>query len=104
MNIGDFAAKYSVTKREIDYWTDLGLIHPKINEKNGYQIYDAENEKEIKYVIIMKAAGMKLDLAHLGFLKMIPDDMYEQIVVEPILEERRRMSRFYDDALSYARE
>lgn len=104
MYINEFAEKFYVTKREVQYWIDLGLIHPKKNENNNYQMFDDENEMEIKRVIIMKAAGFELDLAHLGFFKMIPEDMWEDMVIDKIMDARFRASRFYDEALRFARE
>ena len=51
MLIQEFAEKYNVTKREIDYWTTLGLLHPDIRE-NGYRAYGERADREIGDVLI----------------------------------------------------
>ncbi len=51
MLIKDFCEKYGVTRRNIDYWTNLGLLHPEIHE-NGYRDYGDRAESEIGYIFI----------------------------------------------------
>ena len=51
MLIQEFAEKYNVTKREVDYWTTLGLLHPDILE-NGYRDYGDRADREIGDVLV----------------------------------------------------
>ena len=51
MLIKEFCEKFGVSRRNIDYWTNIGLLHPDIHE-NGYRDYGEQAEKEIGYIFI----------------------------------------------------
>lgn len=51
MRIKEFCEKYGVSRRSIDYWTYLGLLHPEVHE-NGYRDYGEQAESEIEYIFI----------------------------------------------------
>lgn len=51
MLIKEFCEKFGVSRRNIDYWTNLGLLHPVVNE-NGYRDYGEQAEAEIGYIFI----------------------------------------------------
>ena len=61
MNIKEFSEKYSVDKRSIDYWTNLGFLHPGKSEKGSnsrkYRDY-TPCEKEIMKILVLKNAGI----------------------------------------------
>lgn len=104
MRINNFAEKYGVDKRTIDYWTTIGLLHPDVDANNGYRDYDKKTEEEIKTIIIAVAMNMNASLQEtVDMIQHIPKGCWHKIVVEQILEERRKSARFYDDALEFAR-
>lgn len=47
----DFCEVYGVDKREVDYWTRLGLLHPTVLE-NGYRDYDRNAETELGIILV----------------------------------------------------
>lgn len=51
MTIAEFAKVYGVSKREIDYWTSINLLHPIIRA-NGYRDYGERAEEEIKVILV----------------------------------------------------
>ncbi len=51
MMIKEFCEKYGVTRRNVDYWTSLGLLHPETYE-NGYRDYGEQAESEIGCIFI----------------------------------------------------
>lgn len=56
MTIKQFSEKYHVSRRKIDYWTNIGCLHPTFKE-NNYRDYGENCEKEMKLLIIFEAAG-----------------------------------------------
>ena len=54
MLINRFAKMFHVNKRSIDYWTSIGLIHPKILD-SGYRDYDEECEQEVQLIFVALA-------------------------------------------------
>lgn len=51
MMIKEFAEKYQVERRTIDYWTNLGLLHPLVLD-NGYRVYGEEAEQEMENILV----------------------------------------------------
>ena len=102
MTIKEVADRYHVSTREVDYWTNLGLIHPKVDENNKYRDYTPSAEKEVIITVIMKAAGIKLDREHFDAIMNLPQDMWEDFLVDRIKSEQKKMNRFYENALWYA--
>lgn len=51
MTITEFAKVYGVSKREIDYWTNINLLHPVVRD-NGYRDYGNRAEDEIKMILV----------------------------------------------------
>ena len=68
MMMKEFCEKYGVTKRNVDYWTNLGLLHPDIHE-NGYRDYGERAECEIGYIFIASMMNRP------GSLKETVDEM-----------------------------
>lgn len=112
MTIKEFAKKYNLDKRTVDYFTNLGIFHPKgsNSESNSYRDYDERCEKEAKIVVICLAAGMKAnDIS--AWTKVIMYDsnceipsMMKKFFVELITTERAKVTKQYDDALAYIEE
>ncbi|HWK23824.1 MAG TPA: MerR family transcriptional regulator [Ureibacillus sp.] len=60
MKIGELAEVTGITKRTIDYYTNLGLLKPERSTSN-YRFYSAEAIGRIKEIEAMKAQGMCLN-------------------------------------------
>ena len=105
MKIDEFAKKVGERKRNIDYWTTLGLLHPTINESNGYRDYGDEAEREIKELLILKCAGMKLDTDHMQLIALAKKEPAVKEMLRGFIEgERARVAKKYCEALAYLQE
>ena len=111
MRIGEISKKYGVTRREVDYWTNLGLLHsddvdedPVVELSNSYRNYGSKAEEELKKLIILKAMGAKIDEEHVEFLDSVPRDMYDICVIQAIKDERDRVMKQFTMALDFAGE
>ena len=51
MMIKEFAEKYGVSRRDIDYWTNCGLLHPRVMS-NGYRDYGQRAEDEMQNILV----------------------------------------------------
>lgn len=104
VRIKEFTEKYGVERREVDYWTNLGLIRYSVDEQNSYRNYTKESEEDIKRIIVIKAMGIALNRGNIELLGLIADtDLYD-VIVGRIRSERERVLRLYDSALSYIAE
>ena len=52
--IADFCKKYGVNRRSVDYWTNIGILHPKVNSSNHYRDYSVEAEREMKDILTVQ--------------------------------------------------
>lgn len=115
MTIKEFAKKYNLEKRTVDYFTTIGIFHPKEakSENTTYKVYrdyDERCEREAKIVVICLAAGMKLEDIS-TWTKVILNDgdskipsMMRKFFTELIEVERAKATKLYDDALMYIEE
>ena len=53
MLITEFCKTYGVDKGEVDYWTRIGLLHPRVM-KNGYRDYSGRAEDEVEMILVAK--------------------------------------------------
>ncbi|MGN7941143.1 MerR family transcriptional regulator [Metabacillus sp. 22489] len=60
LKIGELAEITGVTKRTIDYYTNLGLLKAERSASN-YRYYDKSTVEQIKLIEKHKADGMSLD-------------------------------------------
>nr|WP_285842599.1 MerR family transcriptional regulator [Ureibacillus chungkukjangi] len=66
MKIGELAETTGITKRTIDYYTNLGLLKAERSTSN-YRFYTSEAIERIKIIEEMKAQGMCLSDIKLSF-------------------------------------
>ena len=50
VRINDFCKKHGVNKRSVDYWTNIGILHPEVNPNNGYRDYGARAEDDMQRI------------------------------------------------------
>ena len=109
MNITKFAEKYGVTKRDIEYWTELGLLHPTDGEKmskNGkWREYNDNNDSEIKKILIAKTIANGSSLKkYVKLLDALPKELWNIVVIDQINKKIEEATRQYSMVLSYAKE
>ena len=105
MRINEFAEKYGVDKRQIDYWTNLNLLHPEgTSEGNGYRVYGPTAEEEIKKILIVRAMGVDSKLKeYVDLLDHLPKELWKIVVLDRIDGEIRRVTADYEQAKLYAK-
>jgi len=106
MTIKEFSKKYGVSKREIDYWTNLGLLHPEKEPENGYRYYGSKSEEEMKKILIAIAMGNKSTAEikeTVGMLGNLPKKYWDSIVLEAIREYTKTVTKKLYDAFEYAK-
>lgn len=102
MKINEFAKKYGVPKRSVDYWTNIGILHPECEEKNKYRHYNEQTEEEIKRVLILQAMNLPINSETMRYLENVPKEMFRKWILEQIRQEQQRVSELYDLAYEYA--
>ena len=103
MKINEFAKKYGVDKRTIDYWTNCGLLNPSPCE-NGYRDYDYVCEREVKLLLIAKALNVGSLNDTVNMLNVMPKEAVDMFVIKRILEEKEKQTALYDKAVDYVNE
>lgn len=64
------ARELNVSKSTLRYYDQIGLVKPE-REKNRYRMYTNEEIRRIKYVLVMKHAGFKIEEMQLLINTMI---------------------------------
>jgi DNA-binding transcriptional MerR regulator len=103
MKINEFAKKHDTSVRNIDYWTTEGLLHPALCG-NGHRDYDETCDKEMKLIIIAKAMNVAKLSDTVDMLRHIPKGVATTFVTKSILEEKKKATKMYDDAIDYVNE
>lgn len=105
MRINEFAKKYGVDKRSIDYWTNLGLLTTEGSEGNYCRVYGSKAEEEIKRILIAKAMGVDSKLKeYVDLLDHLPKELWKMVVIDKIDTEIKRITKNYEQAKKYAKE
>ena len=101
MRIAEFAKKYEVDRRSIDYWTNIGLLHPDdmVGKGRGYRIYGEKAEEEIKRILIARAMGASPLEEYVDMLNHLPKELWRTFVVKQIENEIDRVTKDYKQAL-----
>lgn len=60
MKIGELAEKANVTKRTVDYYTNLGLLEAERSSSN-YRYYNSSSVEKLKFIVDCKNEGMSLE-------------------------------------------
>lgn len=123
LKVNDLVKKYDVSKREIDYWTNLGLLTPEKVEENGYRLYGEKSEEELKMILIANSMGCKISEEELKMilivnsighktslaktvimLQNLPKEFWDTVVVKIINDEFDKITEKYKKALKWAKE
>ncbi len=104
MKIQEFAEKYGMEKRRIDYLTNLGFLHPEVDEHNGYRDYNQVCEEEAKRIIIIEAMGWSVTERTIQKLSVYDEFEVENVVLPLIEAERKRLEERTKKAIAFANE
>lgn len=106
MWIQEFADKYGVDTRRIDYLTTCGYLHPECETRGRYRIYGPKAEEEMKRILVLECMGVRMAEAN-GYLEMfehVPKALWETIILDRIKENMEKEISKYRTALRYAEE
>ena len=104
MNISEFSKKYGLGQLTVDYYTNLGLLHPTVNENNGYREYGPNTEEEVKLILIADAMGAGPAKEYVEVLKILPKREWQKFVKDRIKEELEKAILCYQQVLTYVNE
>lgn len=104
MRIKEFADKYGVTTREVDYWVLLHLIRCEVSEDNSYRNFGPEAEEDVKQVIIAKAMGLPLNTSNIRKLEDLTDGFWSNMIMDQIVKEETAAMKLYEMAKDFVRQ
>ena len=58
--IGELAKKSDVSKRTIDYYTQIGLLHVETTSASNYRLYSEQSIEDIRFIELCKEMKMSL--------------------------------------------
>lgn len=58
--IGELAKKADVSKRTIDYYTQIGLLHVEATSASNYRLYSEQSIEDIRFIELCKEMKMSL--------------------------------------------
>lgn len=97
MLIKNFCEIYNISRRELDYWTRIGLVHPRVMN-NGYREYDEESGREVQLIIAAKMLDYPGSLESKVQKLHDMDSRQLQKVLDSLHNEYNRLSRHYSAA------
>lgn len=105
VRISDFCMKYGVKKRSVDYWTNLGLIHPNVNPRNGYRDYGEIAEEEVKDILLVQVINDgKVTKAEIAKLDDYTKEKWRDAVLSKISDAYSANRDRFDLILNHANE
>lgn len=60
MKVSELARASGVTSETVRHYTREGLLHPRRDPHNGYQLYDAEALRRLRSIQCFRALGLSL--------------------------------------------
>lgn len=103
MHIGEFCDRYGLDRRQVNYFTVIGVLHAT-KEPNGYYDYGPICEEEAKKLIIAQAMGQSRVEKYMNLFDNLPKELWDMVVFDKIKEEMEKATKQYRMALEYARE
>lgn len=105
MRIGQFAKKFGIDTRTIDFYTKTpGLLEPKAIPGSNYRDYDEECEKTLLKILIFRDVGLSIN----EIQEALKDPSYftreklDKHIAE-MEEHRDREMKRYDDMIDFAK-
>ena len=107
MRINQLSKKYNVDKRTIDYYSNVAKILPFTQSEgsNNYRDYDANSEKTLRRILILRELGFSIDTIK---KKLNDPDEFSSDIMDHFIEELTKkrdqeLSRI-DSLIDYAEE
>lgn len=106
MWIQEFADKYGVDTRRVDYLTTCGYLHPEDETRGRYRIYGPKAEEEMKRILVLECMGIRMAEAKewLEMFEHVPKTLWETMIFDRIKANMEREISKYKTALHYAEE
>ena len=100
MQIKDFCEIYNVSRREVDYWSRIGLVHPRVLE-NGYRDYDDKAGEEVRMILVARMLNCPGSLeSKVQKLYGIEDDIQWSIVLDKLRNAHDNFTKNYNTAFN----
>lgn len=106
MLIAQFAKKYELDKRTIDFYTTEGLLEPPEEQRGSkkYRIYGKKEEAAIKKIMLLR----DLDIPVKEIKEILKDPSYFteakwDEIIQKLEEKKTREVRYYDERISLAK-
>lgn len=61
MTVGEFAAKANVTKRTVQFYDKVGLLHPSHRTSSGHRYYAKQDLARLQRILTLKYIGLTID-------------------------------------------
>lgn len=105
MTIGEAAEKFGLDRRTIDYYTNAGLINPKV-EKKGLTVTRDYSvcEEELARIAIAQAMDVRPAEKYVEILRLLPKSEWDIFVIKRIEENINRITASAQIALGLANE
>lgn len=60
LRIGELAGRLELNPKTIRYYEGVGLLHPARRSPAGYRLYDANDERRLRFIASARRAGFAL--------------------------------------------
>ncbi|MDP9353006.1 MAG: MerR family transcriptional regulator, partial [Chloroflexota bacterium] len=61
LRVGQAARRMGVRVSALRFWEEEGLLHPHRDESSGYRLYDDQQMRRLRVVVLLKEAGYDFD-------------------------------------------
>ena len=61
MKINEVEQRIGITKKNIRFYEDQGLLSPRRNKENGYREYSEEDVKTLEQIKLLRKLGLPLE-------------------------------------------
>lgn len=100
MLIGEIAEFFGVSRKAIRLYEKKGILKPvKVDERNGYRYYSADQVRQLNALLELKALGFSLDE-----IKTVTDGKADSKQLLASLEKKRRAWQEAADTAKYKME
>lgn len=103
MTINEFCKKHNVSRKNVDYWTNLGLIQPKVDKTNGYRDYSSVSADDIRKIELVKILNNgRISKADIDRLDDCSQAEWKNKIIPGIHSEYQNVQSKFVSILDYA--
>jgi len=81
MSIGALAARFGLATHVLRHWESMGLLHP-VRDAGGRRRYGADDLTRVAAILVLKEAGLGLDIIRSLFATVEPSTRHEILRAE----------------------